>query len=110
MEFRSHPIYRLEGGDIHLDLPVAPWEAALGATVPVSTPAGTVELKVPVGSDAGRKLRLKGRGLPGRQPGDLYVTLQVVLPPADSPEAKALYEKMRDELAFDPRARRHAKT
>jgi curved DNA-binding protein len=104
VEFRAHPRYRLEGADVHLDLPVAPWEAALGATVPVPTPAGTVDLKVPAGSNGGRRLRLKGRGLPGRKPGDLYVILQVVLPPADSPQAEKLYEQMRDELSFDPRA------
>jgi curved DNA-binding protein len=104
VEFREHPLYRVDGADIYLDLPVAPWEAALGATVKTPTPSGVVDLKIPANSNQGRKLRLKGRGLPGKQPGDLYVVLQVMLPAADSAAAKKLYEQMKDELAFNPRA------
>lgn len=102
--FRQHPLYRVEGADLYLELPVAPWEAALGATVQTPTPSGSVELKIPPGSNQGRKLRLRGRGLPGREPGDLYVLLRVVLPPADSESARELYRQMRDKLGFNPRA------
>ncbi len=102
--FEPHRLYRLQGADLHLTLPVAPWEAALGASVRVPTPAGAVELKVPAGSAAGRRLRLKGRGLPGKTPGDLYVTLEIALPPTDSDKAKEFYRRMEQELPFDPRA------
>jgi curved DNA-binding protein len=101
---RRHPLFTVEGRDVTLTLPVAPWEAALGATVTVPTLGGPVELRVPPGSRAGQKLRLKGRGLGGSPAGDQYVMLQVVLPPADSDRARAFYEKMRLELPFDPRA------
>ncbi len=103
VEFKPHRFYRVEGSDLYLDLPVAPWEAALGATVKVPTPGGVVDLKIPAGSQAGKKMRLKGRGIPSKTPGDLYVVLQVVLPPADSDEAKALYREMEEKLAFNPR-------
>lgn len=102
--FNQHPIYRVEGRDVYLDLPLAPWEAALGATVSTPTPGGKVELKIPAGSKSGRKMRLKGRGIPGKPPGDLYVVLQVALPPVDSDEAKALYNEMKEKMAFNPRA------
>lgn len=101
--FRPHRLYRVEDRDLIVELPVAPWEAALGAKVKAPTPAGTVDLKIPAGSAQGRRLRLKGRGLPGKQPGDLYVVLQVALPPADNDEAKRLYQEMADKLAFNPR-------
>jgi len=104
VEFAAHPLYRVDGADIYLDLPVAPWEAALGANVKVPTPAGNIDLKIPANSRQGRKLRLKGRGLTGKQPGDLYVVLQVSLPPADSDAARSLYKQMQDQLAFNPRA------
>lgn len=105
IEFRAHPLYRVEGRDIHLDLPVAPWEAALGATVKVPTLGGVVELKIPEGSVSGYKLRLKGRGIPGDPPGDCYVRLVIVLPPADSEAAKDIYRKMAQEMNFNPRAK-----
>jgi curved DNA-binding protein len=104
VEFSSNGRYRVEGADVYLDVPVAPWEAALGATIEVPTPAGAVDLKVPPNSQTGKKLRLKGRGLPARQPGDLYVVLQVVLPPADTPQRREFYERMQQEFAFHPRA------
>ena len=99
-----HHLYQLDGKDITLDLPVAPWEAALGAKVEVPTPGGRITLNIPEGSKGGNRLRLKGRGLPGKPPGDFYVTLRIVNPPHDSPEAKALFKQMAHELAFDPRA------
>ena len=108
IEFRlvPHPHFRTDGLDIHYDLPVAPWEAALGADVAVPTLGGSVKLKIPPNSSTGSKLRLKGRGLPGNPPGDQYVTLKVVLPPADTPAARALYQQMADTLAFNPRSGR----
>ncbi len=103
--FNPHPLYRVEGRDLYLDLPVAPWEAALGATVKTPTPGGPVDLKIPAGTRSGQKLRLKGRGIPGKPPGDIYVIPQIVLPPANTDNARALYEKMKRELAFNPRAK-----
>jgi curved DNA-binding protein len=94
----------VEGRDINLDLPVTPWEAALGATVNVPTLGGRVELKIPAGSQSGKRLRLKGRGLQGKPAGDQYVTLQIAIPPAETEAARKFYEQMKKELPFDPRA------
>jgi curved DNA-binding protein len=99
---RSH--YRVEGADVYLDLPLAPWEAALGATVKVPTPAGVVDLKIPAGSQAGKKLRLKGRGIPAREPGDLYVVLQIALPKAENEEQRRVYQAMKQQYELNPRA------
>jgi curved DNA-binding protein len=101
----ADPRYRVEGTNVYEDVPVTPWEAALGASISVPTPSGTVEVTVPPGSQSGRKLRLKGRGIPAAQPGDLYLMLNVVLPPAASPRARELYEAMARDLAFNPRER-----
>ncbi len=102
--FKPHRLFQADGRDITLTLPIAPWEAALGATVPTPTLAGTVDLRIPPNAKAGQKLRLRGRGLPGPTPGDQYVILKIVLPPADTPQAKELYERMQQELPFDARA------
>ncbi|HEY4367864.1 MAG TPA: DnaJ C-terminal domain-containing protein [Steroidobacteraceae bacterium] len=102
--FRTHPLFKIDGRDITLTLPVAPWEAALGATVQTPTLAGPVDLRIPAGARAGQRMRLKGRGLPGSAPGDQFVELKIVLPPANTPEARALYEQMQKEMGFDPRA------
>jgi curved DNA-binding protein len=100
-----HPLFHLDGRDVTLSLPVAPWEAALGAAVKVPTLGGHVEMHIPAGAQSGQKLRLRGRGLPGASgAGDQYVQLRVVLPPATSTEARELYEHMRRKLSFDPRA------
>ena len=105
IEFQPHARYRVDGRDVYLDLPVAPWEAALGATVDVPTPDGTVQLTVPPGSRAGRKLRLRGRGIPGSTPGDLYAVLAIALPPAESSRGREAYEAYAKAFAgFDPRA------
>ncbi len=104
VEFRAHALYRVDGADLYLDLPVAPWEAALGASVQVPTPAGKVDLKIPPGSSQGRRLRLKGRGIPAKEPGDLYVVLQIALPQADTERAREFYRRMQAEMNFDPRA------
>ncbi len=106
VEFRPRPFYRVEGKDVYLDLPVAPWEAALGAKVKVPTPAGPVDLKLPANSLSGRKLRLKGKGIPVRQPGDFYVVLQIVTPPADDDRAREAYEALSEAFeGFNPRSR-----
>jgi curved DNA-binding protein len=104
VQVRPHPAYRLEGRNVVLTLPVTPWEAALGAPVEVPTLGGAVQMTIPPGARAGQRLRLKGRGLPGTPPGDELVELEIVNPPADTPAARALYEQMRRELNFDPRA------
>ena len=104
IEFSLDKRYRVDGADVYLTLPVAPWEAALGATVTVPIPSGNVELKIPANSSQGSKLRLKGKGLPGKAPGDLYVLVDVQLPPVDSDAARELYEKMAEAMPFDPRA------
>jgi curved DNA-binding protein len=100
---RPHPLFKVDGRDITLTLPVAPWEAALGESVSVPTLGGSVDMKLPAGAHAGQKLRLRGRGLPGATPGDQYVVLEIVLPP-DSPQSREFFEKMKRELPFDPRA------
>ncbi len=102
--FAPHPLFRALDRDVHLDLPVAPWEAALGATVTAPTLGGKVELKIPAGARTGSRLRLKGRGLPGTPAGDQYVEIEIQTPSADTDEARALYERMRHEMSFDPRA------
>jgi curved DNA-binding protein len=104
VEFAPHPRWRVDGRDLYFTLPVAPWEAALGAAVNVPTPDGSVEMHVPAGSQTGRKLRLRGRGIPGSTAGDLYVMLEVVLPPASDEKARAAYRQMAHDLAFNPRA------
>ena len=104
VQFNSHDRYRVEGRDIHVRLPIAPWEGALGAVVPVQAPGANLEVRIPPGAQSGRQMRVRGKGIPGSTPGDLYLDLQVVLPPADKPEARAAYETMARELAFDPRA------
>lgn len=104
IDFEPHPVYRVDGRDVYLDLPLAPWEAALGASVKVPTPEGGVTLTIPAGTQPGSKLRLKNRGIPGDPAGHLYVVAQLTLPPADNDKAKKLYEKMREEMSYDPRA------
>ena len=104
VHLKPHPLFHVDGKDVYLDLPIAPWEAALGDTVKVPTLGGPVDLKIPPGSGSGARLRLKGRGMPGQPPGDQYVVLKVVVPEARTDAERALYEKMKNELAFDARA------
>jgi curved DNA-binding protein len=104
VEFKPHSRYRVEERDLYLELPLAPWEAALGARVRVPTPAGVVELNVPAGSATGNKMRLKGRGLPGKTPGDLFAVVKIVLPPAKTEADKELYRKMERDMEFNPRS------
>lgn len=103
VDLQPHPLYQVEGKDVYVTLPLAPWEAALGASLPVPTLGGRVEVKVPAGSQSGQKLRLRGRGL-GKTPGDQYVVLQIQVPKATTPKARELYERMARELPFNPRA------
>jgi curved DNA-binding protein len=101
--FRAHRLFQVEGRDVILKLPIAPWEAALGATVQTPTLAGPVDLRVPPNAKTDQKLRLKGRGLPGSTPGDQYVVLKIAVPPAETEKAREIYEAMKKELPFDPR-------
>jgi curved DNA-binding protein len=104
IQFAPHAQFRVDGRDVELELPVAPWEAALGARVPVRTLGGTVELSVPEGSQSGRKLRLKGRGLPGTPPGDQIVTLAIATPPAADAADRSFYGEMQRRFeSFKPR-------
>jgi len=103
VQIAPHKHYRLEDKDVYLDLPLAPWEAALGAKVTVPTLAGKISLTIPAGARSGQKMRLKGRGLPGKEPGDEFVVLQIMTPAADSDKAKKLYMQMAEELTFNPR-------
>jgi len=105
VEFNPHGLYRVQGHDVYLDVPVTPWEAALGASIKVPTPTGAVDLKIAEGTPNGRKMRLKGKGIPAKTPGDLYIIIQFTLPPAESDEAKALYKKMQQELHYNPRSK-----
>lgn len=105
VQFNPDALYRVSGKDLYLDLPIAPWEAALGGSVRMPTPLGAIMLKIPPGSAQGRELRVKGRGIPSAEPGDLYAVLKIVLPPADTDKAKKIYEDMARELPFDPRAK-----
>jgi curved DNA-binding protein len=103
-----HPRFRLSGRDITVDAPVTPWEAALGATVPVSTPDGETKVKVPPGSSSGRRLRLRGQGMPnprGRA-GDLYAEIKVMVPPRLTHRERELFEQLAAESTFDPRRQR----
>lgn len=105
VEFLPHRLYRVDKLDVYMDLPVAPWEAALGAEVEAPTPTGRVEVKIPPGSASGRKLRLKGRGLPARVPGDFYFLLHLAVPGAATEADKQAYADMAAAFkAFDPRA------
>jgi curved DNA-binding protein len=99
-----HRLFHLRGRDIHLELPVAPWEAALGARLKVPTLGGEVDMRIPANSQSGKRLRLRGRGLPGDPPGDQYVTLRIVNPPAAADRGRELFERMAKDLDFDPRA------
>jgi len=103
IDFEPHPLYRVDDKDVYLDLPLTPWEAALGSTIKIPTPAGSVDLKIPAGTRNGKKLRLSNRGIPGNPAGHLYVIAQLTVPPADSEKAKELYNRMREELPYNPR-------
>lgn len=106
IEIQPHPKFTLEGKDVYLTVPITPWEAALGAKITIPTLGGSVDVKIAPNSQAGQKLRLKGRGLPVKsQPGDQYALLQIVTPPANNPDQRLFYEKMAKEMPFNPRER-----
>jgi curved DNA-binding protein len=104
IKVRSHPLYTLSGKDVQIELPLAPWEAALGTKVAVPTLGGTVELTIPPGAQSGQKLRLRGRGMPAAPNGDQLVVIKLVTPSADTREAREAYERMKREFKFDARA------
>jgi curved DNA-binding protein len=106
IEVQSHPLYRTEGLDLYMDLPLAPWEAVLGASVEVPTPGGRVTLRIPPGTRAGQKLRLAGRGLsrPDGTAGHLYAIAQIAVPTVVDDKQRALFTELRDTSTFNPRA------
>jgi len=104
VEFEPHPVFKVQGKDVRLELPVTPWEAALGRKIQVPTLGGPVDLAIPAGSSSGKTLRLRGRGVPGKPAGDQYVELKVVVPPATDAGVRELYEKLESQHTFDPRA------
>ncbi|HUO40992.1 MAG TPA: J domain-containing protein [Mycobacterium sp.] len=108
VHIRPQGRFRLEGRDIHTDLRVSPWEAVLGATVAVKTPAGEAKVKVPPGSSTGRRLRLRGEGMPNPRgaPGDLYAELRIVVPAKPTERQRELFEELAAESTFDPRGTR----
>lgn len=107
---RHHPRYRLQGRDLTLELPLAPWEAALGCKVEVPTLGGPVTLNIPANAKNGQKLRLRGRGLLGQPPGDQLAVVRIVNPPADSDAAREAFQRLEQELPFDPRAAWHSES
>jgi curved DNA-binding protein len=106
ISLRPHPLYRVSGRDLYLDLPLAPWEAALGATVEVPTPGGAVHMKIPPGTRGGQKLRLARRGLPGPrdEAGDLFAIVQIEVPATMSEREQALFKELAEGSTFNPRA------
>lgn len=104
VQFHPHDKLHVTGRDLHMNLRVAPWEAALGCVLPIQLPSGEIKVRVPANAQSGQQLRVRGKGLPSTPPGDLLLDIQVILPPANTPEARQLYETMSRDLAFDPRA------
>lgn len=103
VEVMKHSLFDVMDNDIYLTLPITPWEAALGATVLIPTLTGNIDLKIPAGSQGGQKLRIKNRGLPGPNPGNQYILLKIITPPATTESAKDLYKKMAEVMPFNPR-------
>ncbi|MBB4710658.1 DnaJ C-terminal domain-containing protein [Streptomyces luteogriseus] len=106
VRIQPHPRFRLDGRDVYVQLPVTPWEAALGATVPVPTPGGgTAKVTVPAGSSSGRRLRLRGEGMPNPRgaDGNLYAELRVMVPPKLSDRERELFEELAATSSYDPR-------
>ena len=101
--FNPHPVYTVKERDVYLDLPITPWEAALGDQITLPTPLGKMKMTIPAGSTHGKQLRLKGKGIPSKVPGDIYVNLQIVVPPADTPATQQAYEALKRAAGFNPR-------
>ena len=104
VHIQPHRLFELDGRNVHLTLPITPWEAALGTKVNVPTLAGKVAMNIPAGASSGKRMRLKGRGLPGKPAGDQLVTLKVVVPEASTDRQRELYQQLANEQAFNPRA------
>ncbi|MFK7938797.1 MAG: DnaJ C-terminal domain-containing protein [Roseovarius sp.] len=104
ISFAPHPVYRPDGRDLYMDLPIAPWEAALGGHVVLPTPDGKVDLRIPQNARSGQKLRLKGKGLPGHPPGDIYAHLVIVNPKVSTDQARQAYQQLAEAMPFDPRS------
>jgi len=105
VHIKPHPRFRLDGRDVTVDLPVSPWEAVLGATVAVRTPGGEAKVKVPQGSSTGRRLRLRGEGMPNPRgaAGDLYAEIKMMVPPKPTARERELFEQLAAVSTFDPR-------
>jgi len=103
VHLQKHPAIDVIKKDLYLSLPITPWEAALGGKVEVPTFSGKIDLKIPANSKSGSKLRIKGRGLPGKNAGDLYIVMQIATPPAENDDEKAFYQSMAEKFSFDPR-------
>ncbi|TPQ24959.1 DnaJ C-terminal domain-containing protein [Methylomonas koyamae] len=104
VHFNPHPQLRVDGNNLHMTLAVTPWEAALGAVLPVNLFETGLKVRIPEGTQSGQQLRVRGKGIPSATPGDLLLDIHVVLPPANTAKARELYQTMARELAFDPRA------
>jgi len=103
IEIETHPLFHVEGRDISIVLPVSPWEIALGESVEVPTLGAPKKMKIPSNARSGQKIRLKGEGLPGKQAGDLFVILQVYVPQPKNDSDRKLFEKMKQQMPFNPR-------
>lgn len=104
VNLKPHPVFEVDGKDLALVLPISPWESALGSLISIPTLNGSVKLNIPEHSHSGKKFRLKGKGLPGQTNGDLYVTLSVIAPPANTAKERALYRQMESEFSWNPRS------
>src|SRR5256885_63932 len=106
VHLRPHRTFRVEGRDLHLDVPVTPWDAALGTTLEVPTLTGSAKVRLPAGSSSGRRLRLRGEGMPDRQgrPGDLYARVQIMVPRELDERERQLFEELRGASSFHPQA------
>jgi len=102
--FVTNKTFKVTGKDVTVTLPLSPWEAALGGNITVSTPVSNLSMNIPENSKSGQKLRLKGKGIPSQEPGDLFVVLDIVIPPVKTDEDKEAFRKMADSFDFHPRA------
>jgi curved DNA-binding protein len=103
IDFNLHPLYSVKDKDVYIDIPITTSEAVLGASIKIPTPTGAVDMKIPTGSSSGKKMRLKGRGLPAKEAGDFYVTLQIRVADNASDKIKELYQQIAKEQHFNPR-------
>jgi curved DNA-binding protein len=106
VHLRPHGVFRVDGRDLHVDVPVTPWDAALGTTLEVPTLTGSAKVRLPAGSSSGRRLRLRGKGMPGRRSrhGDLYARVQIMVPDELDERERKLFEELRTDSSFHPQA------